>query len=121
MPENGSITRSSRFIDLDAAVDAIEPVRVKFRGEVIELPGDLPMEQSVRLMRAIDANNGGLIVEEAANLFGAEAYEKLAGGGIGVKTFTELVQKVMAMYGLIPGEGEDAPSAAGWGEAPDPQ
>lgn len=120
MPDNGTAMRkSSRFIDLDAALEAMEPIEIKFRGKIHVLPEDIPMDDAVRVMRAVESNNGELVEEYSALVLGQDVYAALKADRIGLRSFVSLIKEVLAMYGLA---GTDEPVAAGgWGEAPDPQ
>lgn len=100
------------FKDFDDAVEAVEPIRFKLKGEVYELPGEIPA--SVVLMQLRSLADGGTInaMEWLTMLLGQETLDKMVQTGVSFPELVTLLNWLLQEYNLGEqveerGEGDD--------------
>lgn len=108
VPEVSKKVRSSRYIDLDEAVEELEPIEIAFAGKVYIVSGSVDAKVVMTYIRYTD---GVIPTPEVYalfnNLVGEQVLTDMLDDGLSMPKLEFLTRWLLEQYGITGAEAED--------------
>ena len=107
---SNDLDTSARYLDLDSALLAKEPIRAKVNGKEYMFQGDLPAEVVMGYLKTLTVS-GTLPMDQAESFFsdlvGRENYEDMKANGLTFPQLEYLSTWLLKEYGVTPESEEE--------------
>lgn len=108
--------KTSRFLDLDTALEEVEPIEIKHAGKTYTLSGEVPSDVVLTYMRYM--GDDGTIPNQAVeglfgDLVGQEHLSEMRKNGLTYKQLEFLTTWLLKEYGVTASQTDDEDEAGG--------